>query len=253
MKLIYGVSLTGVVIGSVLSLGLAAPAEAATRTATQADCTASKTAPVNTDGGQHYVAVCAQGVYVQANEVASAPTGSTFANVTTGQAPVDALTPTFAVPQPSAQCPAKPTGSPVVYTDGGQHYAGVCGMGANAQVYELSMDPAGKQAASVTTGQAPVDTLLPTLAFPAPRPTTQCTAGAKDMVVIYTDALQHALGACDSSGNNIKVGELMGSLTDRNNLVDVDTKFLNVQVQTQAQGGTGGAILHPKVVITPGK
>lgn len=249
MKLISGLSLVGVVMGSAFSLGFVSPAEAAT----QADCTASKTAPVNTDGGQHYVAVCAQGAYVQANEIASAPSGGTVVTVKTGQAPVDALLPTVAAPQPKAHCTPQPGDIVIVYTDGVQHYAGVCAAGANLEVFEIAGDPMGAPVAHLATGQAPVDMLLPIVAFPAPRQTTQCTAGANDLVVIYTDALQHALGACDASGDNIKIGEIMGAVKDDNNLVQFDTAFLNIQLQTQADGGTGGAVIHPKLVITPGK
>ena len=249
MKLIHGVSLAGVVLGSVLSVGFVTPAEAAT----QADCTTSTTGPVNTDGGNHYAAVCAQGVYVQGNELASAPGGNTFATVKTGQAPVDALLPVFAVPQPTARCTPKPGDVVVLYTDNFQHYAGICAKGAELELFEVGAAPMGPPIARIKTGQAPVDALLPTLALPIPHQTSQCTAGADDLVVIYTDALQHVLGACDASGDNIKVGEVMGAVKDRNHLVDADTAFLGVEFQTQAEGGTNGAVIHPKLVITPGK
>ena len=241
MKPIIGLSLVGMVVGSVLSGGLFTAAEAAS----------TCSAPVYTDGGQHYVGACGQGGSAQVNELSAAPSGSTFASVQTGQAPVDALLPIFALPTPSDQCTPKPTDIVVVYTDGLKHYAGVCAKGASVQFNEISAGAMGRPFLTVKSGQAPVDALLPTLAVPTPRSGTQCTANAGDMVVIYTDALQHVLGACDSSGNNIQVQEVMGSLKDRNNLIDLKTMFGSAQVQTQAEGGASGVLIHPKVVVTP--
>ena len=246
MKLIHGVSLASVALGSVLTAGFS-PAWAAT----QADCAASKTGPVYTDGGQHYVAVCAQGAYAQVNEVTYAPTGGTVATVKTGQSPVDGLFPVIAVPQPSAQCTPKPGDVVVVYTDGAKHYAGVCAGGASVDMFELFPAAGGAPFARLKTGQAPVDTLVPILSLPAPHKGTQCTAKASDLVIIYTDALQHMVGACDASGNNISVGEIMGALTARNNLIEIHSKVANAQIQTQAEGGPNGAIINPKVVVTP--
>ena len=241
MKPIIGLSLVGMVVGSVLSGGLFTAAEAAS----------TCSAPVYTDGGQHYVGVCGMGGSAQVNELSAAPSGSTFASVQTGQAPVDALLPIFALPTPGPRCTPKPGDVATVYTDSFQHYVGICGQGGKVQFNEVSASAMGTPFVTVKTGQAPVDALLPTLALPVPRMASQCTANAGDMVVIYTDALQHVLGACDSSGNNIQVQEVMGSLKDRNNLIDLKTMFGSAQVQTQAEGGASGVLIHPKVVVTP--
>ena len=241
MKPIIALSLVGVVVGAVMSGGLFSAAEAAS----------TCSAPVYSDGGQHFVGACGQGGSVQVNELSGAMTGSPLVTAQTGQAPVDALLPIFALPQGSSTCNPKPTDVAVVYTDNLQHYAGICAKGASVQFNEISMSAMGRPVATVKSGQAPVDTLLPTLATPTPRYGTQCTAGAGDMVVVYTDALQHVLGACDASGNNVQVQEIMGSLKDRNNLVNVKTMFGSAQVQTQAEGDTKGVLLHPKVVVTP--
>ena len=138
-----------------------------------------------------------------------------------------------------------------VYTDGSEHYFGVCAGGAYVQVNELAHAGNGQPVVEAKTGQPALDALLPSLSAPVVPNDVQCRARVGDAVVIYTDGLNHVLGACDPYGNTVQLNELMGALKNRNNLVDVRTTLVNATIQTQAEDGAQGVVLHPKVVIKP--
>jgi hypothetical protein len=146
-----------------------------------------------------------------------------------------------------ADCSAAKPAS--VYTDGLNHFAGVCVGSAYVQVDELSLIATGKPAAQAKTGNAAADALIPVLGTDLVLKPGSATCGANGgVIVIYTDGLNHVLGACDSYGKSASVQEIAGALANRNNLIELKTGIYTATVQTQAQGSSG-VIVHPKIVI----
>lgn len=148
-----------------------------------------------------------------------------------------------------ADCSAAKPAS--VYTDGLNTFAGLCVSGAYVEVGELKQLTTGTIPLSAVTGVAPVDETTSAVKRGYNVSSLQCTAQYGDAIVIYTDALNHVVGACDPFGNYLQVNEVAGALVKRNNLVSMQTQFFTATVQTQATDGGPGVLIHPKVVITP--
>ncbi len=139
-----------------------------------------------------------------------------------------------------------------VYTDNLQHFVGLCVGAVYVQANEIADLTNGRQYIEGATGVAQVDSLL-SGGLPAVTNlnSVQCSAGI-GAIQIYTDGLQHIVGACDPFGDKVQVNEIAGALVARNNLVDLHLGVVSLNIQTQAQDGTNGIVLHPKIVITPG-